>query len=94
MTLDLAATFGFGFALVLLLLIFIRAMLAVGHRSRWLIHILDVIIVPLVIVFLVVAFVRYVELSTPPLAPTPGPNPPRLVPSVSPLGERVHGESS
>jgi hypothetical protein len=84
---DLTTTFGFVFALVLLLLIFIRALLAVSHHSGRMGRILDLIIVPLVIVFLVVAFVRYVELSTPPLAPTPGPNPTRLVPSVSPLGD-------
>ena len=44
---DVATTFGFGFALVILLLIFIRALLAVGDRSRRLVHALDLIIVPL-----------------------------------------------
>ena len=93
MTLDVAATFGFVFALCLLLLIIIRALLAISHRSRWLVHILDVIIVPLVIVLLVVAFVRYVQLSTPPVVPSPGPNPTRLVPSVSPLTEAPRSEA-
>ena len=93
MTIDVAATFGFAFALLLLLLIIIRALLAIGHRSRRLVHVLDVVIVPLVIVLLVVAFVRYVQLSTPPVVPSPGPNPTRLVPSVSPLGEIILPDS-
>lgn len=71
---------GMAVALTLLLLVVLRAIVSTrpaGPRQRRLTAMVDIVIVPLVIIFLIIAAVRFAELAVPSPAPTPGPNPPR-----------------
>ncbi len=82
MTVDLVTSAGVALAVALLVLSVIRAFLGTnGRASVRLRRGIDLLLVPLLLAFLLLAAARFIDLGQPNTAPTPGPNPSRLNPS-------------